>query len=58
MIKKFFMNWLAPMVLDYLAEKGGEYLDNPETADDDNLVKDFVDSTRKLSEYKLKEIIS
>jgi len=57
MIKKFFMNWLAPMVLDYLAEKGANYLDNPETADDDNLVKDFVDSSRKLSEYKLKEII-
>lgn len=57
MIKAFFMNWLAPMVLDYLADKGTHYLDDPKTTDDDNLVKDFVDSSRKLSEYKLKEII-
>lgn len=57
MIKKFLMNWLAPMVLDYLAEKGGSYLDDPETTDDDGYVNDFVKSTRALSEYKLKEIM-
>ena len=57
MIKKFLMKWLIPNALDYLVKEGKEFLDNPETHDDDDIVKNMVDSNRKYAEYKLNKII-
>ena len=57
MIKKFFMNWILPSVLDFAVKQGESYLDDPETTDDDDIVKNMVDANRKYAEYKLNKII-
>ena len=57
MIKKFFMNWILPSVLDFAVKEGEEFLDDPTTHDDDDIVKNMVDANRKYAEYKLNKII-
>ena len=56
-IWKKIVGWFIPSALDYLVKEGVEYLDDPETHDDDDIVKNMVDANRKYAEYKLNKII-